>query len=99
MDTSTVLFASVAGVIILTVLTFTLTGSFIATLVVMAIMGMIIFVLYQMGYITIGFDKSGGLDIGYHETPPAPSSSKKSEPKSLEVPEVFLRWWNRLHLR
>jgi len=89
MDTSTVLFASVAGVIILTVLTFALTGSFIATLVVMVIMGMVIFVLYQMGYITIGFDKSGSLDIGYHETPPAPSSSKKSEPKSLEVPEVF----------
>jgi len=89
MDTSTVLFASVAGVIILTVLTFTLTGSFIATLVVIAIMGMIIFVLYRMGYITIGFDSGGGLDIGYHETPPAPSSSKKSHPKSLEIPEVF----------
>ena len=89
MDTSVTLFASVAGAIILSIVTFVMTGSFLATLVIVAILGIVVYVLFTMGYITVGIDKSGTVDVGYHETAPAPSSSKKSEPKNLEVPEVF----------
>jgi hypothetical protein len=89
MDTSVTLFASVAGGIILSIITFVMTGSFLATLIVVTIIGIVVFVLYQMGYITVSIEKSGSIDVDYHETAPAPASSKKSEPKNLEVPEVF----------
>jgi len=89
MDTSTILFASVAGVIILSVLTFVMTGSVLATIIVVTIIGMVIYTLYKMGYITVGYDTGGTLNVGYHETAPSPTSSKKSEPKNLEVSEVF----------
>ena len=89
MDQSTILLISAAGGILLIVATFVSTGSILAVFVVILILGLIIAALYSAGYITIAFDKGGGIDIGYHETAPAPSSSKKSHPKSLEISEVF----------
>ena len=89
MDSSTIFFASVAGLILFSVITFVSTGSFIATLIVILIMTMVIYILSLMGYLTIDFTNHT-IDIGYHETAPAPSSSsKKSQPQNIEVPEVF----------
>jgi len=89
MDSSTIFFASVAGLILFSVITFVSTGSIIATLIVILIMTMVIYILSQLGYLTINF-ANRTIDIGYHETAPAPSlSSKKSQPQNIEVPEVF----------
>jgi hypothetical protein len=59
-----------------------------ATVVIIAILGIIIAALLKMGYILIGV-KGGGVNVGWHETAPSPSSSKKSSPKNLEISEVF----------
>jgi hypothetical protein len=89
MDTSTLVFATVVGGILLTAIAYASTGSILAAFTIAGIVGLIVVVLYKNNYLTINLPKSGGLDIGYHETAPAPSTSKKSSPKNLEVSEVF----------
>lgn len=90
MDPSTTFFLAVAGLIIISIVTLVSTGSIIATVVVIAIMGIIIYVLLKLGFLTVDFSKDV-LQVGYHETAPSPTlaSSKKSVPKNIEVSEVF----------
>lgn len=88
MDPSTAFFATVTGIILIVVITLVSTGSITATVVVIAILGIIIYVILKLGFITVDFSKDT-LNVGYHETAPAPSSSKKSSPKNIEISEVF----------
>jgi hypothetical protein len=88
MDPSTAFFATVIGIILIVVVTLVSTGSIIATVVVISILGIIIYVVLKLGFITVDV-LNNTLNIGYHETAPAPSSSKKSSPKNIEVSEVF----------
>lgn len=90
MDPSITFFAGIAGAILIVIVTVVSTGSIIAAFVVISILGIIIYVIMKLGFITLDFSKNI-LEVGYHETAPAPasSSSKKSPPKNIEISEVF----------
>lgn len=90
MDPSVVLFIAVVCLILFTVMAYALTGSLLATLVIIAIMAIIIYVLTKLGYLDVGI-QNNELQFDWHETAPAPSnvSSKKSSPKNIEISEVF----------
>ena len=90
MDSSTVFFVAIVGGILFTMVTFVTTGSIVGTLVVGMIVGVVIYVLAKLGYITFDIGTGNTVNVGFHETAPAPSSSaKKSTPKNLEISEVF----------
>lgn len=89
MDSSIILFSVVAGAILLSVITFVMTGTIIAPIIVILVISMIIYALYAAGYVTVAVNEYGGVEIDYHENIPAPSSSGKSEPKNIEISEVF----------
>lgn len=59
-------------------------------LLMVTIAGIIVFTLYQTGYLTFS-KKDGEVDITFQETTPAPASDSKSAPKptSEGLPEVF----------
>lgn len=89
MDPSTTFFVAIVGLIVIVIVTLVSTGSVLATGVVVGIMGIIIYVILKLGFITVDLSKDT-LQVGYHETAPAPSSSsKKSKPKNIEISEVF----------
>jgi hypothetical protein len=89
MDPSTAFFAAITAIIMIVIVTLVSTGSIIATVVVIAIIGIIVYVVFKLGFMTVDFSKDT-LNIGYHETAPAPTSSaKKSTPKNIEISEVF----------
>lgn len=88
MDPSTAFFAGITGAIIIVIVTLVSTGSIIAAFVVIAILGIIVYVILKLGFMTVDFSNDT-LNVGYHETAPAPSSSKKSSPKNIEISEVF----------
>jgi hypothetical protein len=88
-DTTTGLLIGVASFLVLGMLylLFTDIPSF---LVMLTIAGIIVFILYQTGYLKFS-KKDGELDITFQETTPAPASDHKSAPKptSEGLPEVF----------
>lgn len=88
MDPSTAFFAGITGAIIIVIVTLVSTGSIIAAFVVIAILGIIVYVILKLGFMTVDFSNDT-LNVGYHETAPAPASSKKSSPKNIEISEVF----------
>jgi hypothetical protein len=91
MDSSTVFFVAIVGGILFIMVTLVTTGSIIATVIIAMIVGVIIYVLTKLGYLTIDLGSDSTLNVGFHETAPAPASSaaKKSAPKNLEISEVF----------
>jgi len=89
MDASTVFIIAVVGGVLFIVVTLIMTSSIVGTLVIAMIIGIVIYVLTKLGYLSIDFSKNNTLNLGFHETAPAPSSSKKSAPKSIELSEVF----------
>lgn len=60
------------------------------TFVLLGLVGIIGYVLFRLGYLSIK-STPGGIDIGFYETSPAPAAPKAiiPEPKSLEQKEVF----------
>ena len=98
MSTGGIFIIIAAILVLMTVITFVATGSFLATLVVLAILIGIIFILNKLGVLTVD-TSNGGLNIGYHELnpssasspAPAPSTSAQttSAPKPVVQSEVF----------
>jgi len=89
MDSSTVFFVSIVGGLLFIVVTLVSTGSIVATTVIAMIVGVVIYVLTKLGYLTIDLGSNSTVNVGFHETAPAPSTSKKSSPKNIEISEVF----------
>jgi hypothetical protein len=85
-----VLGGSLIGILGLVVIVFAVTGSFFATLVVIALAGVVGYVLYTYGYIKID-TSSDGIDIKFMETSPAPTPTKTIIPAGMpiEKKEVF----------
>jgi Extracellular link domain len=86
----TILMIAIAGLVLLAIVTLVSTGSFVSLLVVLALAGLVGYVLNKMGYLTVS-EKGGELDIGFHESAPAPASQSLVPPdaKPLEQKEVF----------
>jgi hypothetical protein len=81
------------GALSLIVVTYGTTGSFMASLVVLAVIGIFVYLLQFYGYIQIDTSK-GELDIKFFETAPAPSPTKTIVPEPttampLHEKEVF----------
>lgn len=78
------------GLALLSVVVLVSSGSIVSLLVVLALVGILGFVLFKMGILDIKSTASG-LDIGFYEKAPAPAVSKMvTVPvKSLEQNEVF----------
>lgn len=87
-----VLGGSLIGILGLVVITFALTGSMLAGLIVIILAGVVGYVLYTYGYIKIN-TTSDGIDISFMETAPAPTPTKTIIPAPLATPiekkEVF----------
>ena len=92
MDGRGILIIAAVVMVLLTIVTFVSTGSFLATLVVIAIMIGIILILNRLGYIKIDLT-NGTLNIEYHQTdsapPPATADQKVSNPLPLAQKEVY----------
>jgi hypothetical protein len=90
MDSSTVLMVSGVGLALLSVVVLVTTGSILSLVIVLALVGMIGFVLTKIGVFTVDFSNNT-LDIGFHEKAPAPSATKKNIVPSMpiEKKEVF----------
>ena len=86
----TILMISVIGIVLLAVVTVVGTGSIAATLVVLLLGGLLIYVLMTMGVVNVDF-KNGGVDVGFFEKAPAPAAPTTIVPeaKNLEMKEVF----------
>ena len=86
----TILMAAMAGLSLLAVIAFVSTGNFMATIVILLLVGIIGYVLYKLGVLQVSTN-SGGIDVGFYEKAPAPAHSKSVSitPKSIEQNEVF----------
>lgn len=86
----TIFIVSMGGLALLAVVVLVSTGSVVSLLVVLALVGILGFVLFKMGILDIKSSDSG-LDIGFYEKAPAPAPavSKMVTTKSLEQKEVF----------
>jgi len=87
-----VLGVSLIAILGLVVITFAITGSVLAGLVVIVLAGIVGYVLYVYGYIKIN-TTSDGIDISFMETAPAPTPTKTILPAEgampIEKKEVF----------
>ena len=89
LPTPTILLVGAVALVLLTVITAVSTGSFLAVLVVLALAGIVVYVLNQLGYLNVT-SKDSTLDIQWHESAPAPASAKAIPVmKTLEEKEVF----------
>jgi hypothetical protein len=91
-DTTTGILIGGVSILVLGLL-YLLFTDILSFLVMVTIAGIVVFTLYQLGYLTFS-KKNGEVDITFQETSPAapaPSHSSKSEPKptSEGLPEVF----------
>lgn len=69
----TVLFITAIGLLMLIVLVMLSTGSFLSVFVVLALAGIIIYVLVKLGYFSVDITDSGEIDISFHEKAPLPA--------------------------
>lgn len=79
------------AVLATSVIVFSVTGSFIAILVVFVLAGILGYILYKFGYLKVTTDKDG-IDIQFFERPPAPAPTAKIIPDvgaPLHQKEVF----------
>jgi hypothetical protein len=90
MDSSTVLMVSGIGLALLSVVVLVSTGSILSLIIVLALVGMIGYILNQLGMFTFNVT-NGVIDIAFHEKTPAPTAIKKNIVPSLpiEKKEVF----------
>jgi len=90
MDSSTVLMVSGIGLALLSVVVLVSTGSILSLIIVLALVGMIGYILNQLGMFTFNVT-NGSIDIAFHEKTPAPTAIKKNIVPSLpiEKKEVF----------
>lgn len=77
------------GTVILLLGLLTIVGSFGSILVLLALAGLLIYVLTLYGYIKVNSGNSNTLDIGFHESPPAPSPTKEITTAPVVQKEVF----------
>jgi len=76
------------GLALLAVVVLVSTGSIVSLLVILALVGVLGYVLFKMGFLDIK-QTPNGLDVGFYEKTPAPAVSKLVTEKSLEQSEVF----------
>jgi hypothetical protein len=86
----TILMVSMASLSLLVVIVIVSTGNFTAGLVVLALVGVLGYVLFKLGILDVNFG-SKGLDVEFHEKAPAPAPAPAVAitPHSLEQKEVF----------
>jgi len=86
----TILMVSMASLSLLVVIVIISTGNFVAGLVVIALVGVLGYVLFKLGILDVNFN-STGLDVQFHERAPAPAPAPAIAvtPHSLEQKEVF----------
>lgn len=89
LPTPTIFLVSIVGLVLLTIVSAVSLG-FLPTIILLALVGVIGAVLFQMGVLDIK-STPDGVDIGFYEKAPAPSAPTSiiPEPKSLEQKEVF----------
>lgn len=92
LDGRGILIIASVGLVLLAVVTFISTGSFLATLVVIALLVGIVLILHKLGYIHIDFS-NGTLNVEYHQTAadvaPATAGQTTSGPMNVTKKEVF----------
>jgi hypothetical protein len=84
----TIFIVSMGGLALLSVVVLVSTGSIVSLLVILALVGVLGFVLFKMGVLDIK-QTPAGLDVAFHEKTPAPATSKMVTQASLEKSEVF----------
>jgi hypothetical protein len=84
----TIFMIAISGLVLLTVIVFISTSNFMSALVVLVLAGVLIFVLYKLGILSVS-TSSSGLDIAFHENGPAPAAPISVVPDTLEQKEVF----------
>lgn len=84
----TIIIVSLAGLSLLVVVVLVSSGSITSVLISLLLVGILSYVLYQMGFIKI---KQGPneLDIGFYEKTPSPAVKVPITAKSIEQKEVF----------
>lgn len=92
-DYPTLLSGTAAGLTALSFITLFLTGSILSFVVMLALIGVAIYLLQYYGYISISMDGNGSINVDVKETQAPPSSASaptKAIPvKSIEEKEVF----------
>jgi hypothetical protein len=86
----TILMVSMAGLALLSVVVIVSTGSVLSLFVVLILVGLLGFVLFKMGVLTVKSTPTG-IDFGFYEKAPAPAPAIPitGTPHSLEQSEVF----------
>jgi hypothetical protein len=87
----TIFMVAMAGLALLSVVVIVSTGSITSLFVVLTLLGILGYVLYQMGYFKVNYS-SGEVDISFFEKTPSPSPPTSLIPPkamSLEEKEVF----------
>lgn len=83
---------SLVAVLSFSVIVYAITGDAMSILVIFALAGILGYVLYQYGYLKVSSDPSGGLDVSFYETAPAPKPTVSVIPKDtadFHKKEVF----------
>ena len=83
----TIILISIAALVLMVVIVYVSSGSFIAVAVVLILGSLLVFLLTKFGVLTVE-DKNGQLEIDFHETVPQPKSQLAAEAPT-EKQEVF----------
>ena len=91
LPTPTIFMVAMAGLALLSVVVVVSTGSIMSLLVVLILIGILGYILFKMGYLTIEKKQDGNIHIGFFEKVPVPHSEPKTiiPVMPIERKEVF----------
>lgn len=84
----TIILVAIAGLVVASVVVFVSSQSFMSVIVVLALAGIMGYMLFRMGFLSVAV-KGGGLDVSFFEKAPAPAAPKEVMRAPLETSEVF----------